>query len=412
MPRFSYIVRDSNGSKEAGSEDALSQDELVARLQARNLIVVNVFPEGQTAADKAGILLSVKSKIKRRHYRVTADDLVMFSRQLATLLGAGVNILRSLNIISQQVNSRRLYDVIKKVEKDMEAGLSLHEAIAKHPQVFSELWVNLVESGEASGSLAMVLSRLASYLEKNAAFTRKIISALIYPAILLSAGIIALLVMAIKIIPTFAEIFKGFNITLPALTQILIAVSAFLREKSLILIIAIAAGIYLFKQSVKSGPGRRSFEAFKFGLPVFGEFYRSVSFERFSSEISTLLESGVPILYCLEIADRSTGNLILSDIIRKVKEDVRSGKTLGESFKASNFFDPMCTQMVSIGEEIGELPQMFKKINAYYQEYTETFLARLVSLFEPVILVFIGGLIGVMVVGMFLPIFQIANLGK
>lgn len=412
MARFTYIVRDSSGNKETGADEAPNQDELIARLQARGLIVVNVFSETQLADQKETPAQKSKYKTKSKHYKVSEGDLVLFSRQLATLLGAGVTILRSLNIIGQQVSSTKLYNIIRKVEKNMEAGLSFHEAIGKHPDVFTDLWVNLIESGEASGSLALVLGRLASYLEKNAAFRAKIISALIYPAILLFAGIAALIIMSLKIIPTFAEIFKGFDIQLPLLTKVLVDFSTFLREKFIIIIVAIGASIYLFKAYIKTAPGKRNFENFKFKLPVFGEFFRCMGVERLTSEMSTLLESGVPILYSLEIAERSVGSSILAELIKKIKDDVRVGKPLGVSFSKSGFFDAMVVQMVSIGEEIGELPQMFKKINAYYQEYTETFVARIVSMFEPIILVFIGGIIGIMVIGMFLPIFQIAKFGS
>jgi len=411
MSRFTYIVRNRSGNKETGTEEASSQDELIARLQAKGLIVVNVFLEDQAAFEKDSSPVK-KVKMRTKHYRVNERDLVLFSRQLATLLGAGVTILRSLNIIGQQVSSTKLYKIIKKVEKNMEAGLSFHEAVAKHPDVFSDLWVNLIESGEASGSLALVLGRLAGYLEKNAAFRTKIISALIYPGILLCAGIGALLIMSLKIIPTFAEIFKGFDIDLPVLTKILVQFSTFLREKFFILAIIIGVAVYLFKSYISTKSGRKNFENLKFKLPIFGEFFRCIGMERFSSEMSTLLESGVPILYSLEIAERSVNNYVLGEIIAKVKDDVRVGKPLGISFSKSGFFDPMVVQMVSIGEEIGELPQMFKKINIYYQEFTETFVARIVSMFEPFILVFIGSMIGIMVIGMFLPIFQIAKFGS
>jgi len=413
MPRFTYVVRNSKGEREMGVEEAPSQDELVARLQSRELVVVNVFPEGETIADKIspGAREGVKAREKLKHYRVTSEDLVLFSRQLATLIGAGVTILRSLDIISLQVSSRQLYQVTKRIEKDMEGGLSLHQAISKHPRIFSELWVNLIESGEASGSLAIVLSRLALYLERDAAFRRKIVSALIYPIILLCAGIAALLVMALKIIPTFAEVFKGFNMKLPLLTQILVEISDFLRHRFLLLIFGAGILIYLIRKYIATPVGRRQFENFLFKLPLFGEFFRSVSVEKLTAGLNTLLESGVPILYSFEIAERSVENLVLSDIVRKIKDDIRSGKNLGESFKKSGFFDPMVVQMVGIGEEIGELPQMFKKVNAYYQEYTETFLTRIISLFEPIILVIVGAIIGTMVIGMFLPIFQIARFG-
>jgi len=321
-----------------------------------------------------------------------------------------VTILMSLEIIAKQVASSKLYDICLTLKKNMEAGLSFHSALAEHPKVFSDLWINLVESGEASGNLAIVLSRLATYLEKDAEFKKKIVSALIYPAILTLAGIGALLFLTLKIIPSFAEIFKSFNLQLPWLTQILVGGSDFLRNYIWLIILIIAAVVVAFKEFIKTKPGRRSFEKFKFKLPIFGEFFLAVNIERFSSGMSTLLESGVPILYSLEISERSVANLTMAEIIGKIKNDVREGKPMRDSLERSGFFEPMVIQMVSIGEEIGELPQMFKRINTFYQGYCDTFLARFVAMFEPFVLVFIGGVIGLMVIGMFLPIFALSKI--
>ncbi len=409
MPKFYYVARNRSGVKVTGTEEALNQEDLVARIQSKGLIVVNIIPEN---IDKPSAYLDnlVKIKSKPKHRKVTSEDLTLFCRQLSTLIGAGVTILMSLNIIAKQVASKRLYEVLVNLTKNMEAGLSFHEAMGMYPKVFSDLWVNLVESGEASGNLAVVLSRLAAYLEKAAAFKSKVISALIYPAILTFAGLAALLFLSLKIIPTFAEIFKSFNITLPLLTQILVGISTFLRAYLFLIVLAIGGSIFAFKKYVGTKTGRRSFENFKFKLPVFGEFFLALNIERFSSEMSTLLESGVPILYSLEISERSVDNLIMADIVCKIKEDVREGKPLRESLEKSGFFEPMVIQMVSIGEEIGELPQMFKRINSFYQEYCDTFLTRFVSMFEPIVLVFIGGVIGVMIIGMFLPIFELSKI--
>lgn len=405
MSTFFYVARDKTGNKITSTEEAASPEELASRLQAKDLVVINILsdfiPQGV-----------VKSKVRIRHYRVSAGDLVLFCRQLATLLAAGVTILKSLEIISEQVPSRKFYNTLKDLRKNMEQGLSLHEAMAKHPEVFSELWVNLVESGEASGNLALILDRLARYLERNAEFRRRIISALIYPAILMVAGIAALLFLTLRIIPTFAELFKSFDVRLPPLTRSLLLISIFIRKYMIIIIGIIAVFFYLLRKYIKTKEGRRQYERFKFRLPVFGEFFRAVIVERFSSELSTLIESGVPILYSLEITEASVGNLVMSEVIRRIKESVREGKSLSQPLEKSGFFEPMVVQMVSIGEEIGELSQMFKRINTFYQEYVETFLARFISLFEPIMLVFMGLVIGIMVVGMFLPIFQIAGLGS
>ena len=410
MPKFFYIARNKSGNKDSGVEEGVTQEEVLSRLQAKDLIVINIFPQTQEVA--VGLNQEVASKIrfKPKHFRITRNDLVLFCRQLATLLGAGVTILKSLEILSRQVSSRRLYIVIKDLQKNMEAGLSFHEAMAKHPSVFSELWVNLIESGEASGNLAMVLARLATYLERAAAFRSKIVSALIYPIILSVVGLGALLFLSIKIIPTFVELFKGFNIELPFLTRMLVVVSVFIRKYILVMVILAAVGIFTLRKYIATKPGRRNFEKFILRLPMFGDFFRIMAVERFTSEMSTLVESGVPILYSLEITEHSVANLTLGDIIRNIKDEVRNGKPLSQPLERSGFFEPMAVQMVTIGEEIGELPNMFKRLNAFYQEYIETFLVRFTSMFEPIMLVFMGFVIGIMVIGMFLPIFQIAQI--
>lgn len=413
MPQYFYVARDKAGVKTTGSEEAANQDEVVSRLQNKGLLVVNIVSEAAKDAVNPAEISAGRLRVKfvPRHNRISGNDLTLFCRQLATLLGAGVTILKSLDIISQQVASKRLYKVIKDLEKDMEAGLSFHEAMAKHSKVFTELWVHLVESGEASGNLAVILSRLAGYLERNAAFKKKIVSALIYPAILFVAGMLALLFMTIKIIPTFAEVFSSFDIKLPVLTLFLVAVSKFIRGYFIIIIAAIAVAIWLFRRFISTREGKRKYEELLLRLPVFGEFFHTLIIERFTSEMSTLVESGVPILYSLEISERSVNNLVLAEIIRNIKDDVRAGKPLGLSLEKSNFFDPMAVQMINIGEEIGELSNMFKRLNAFYQEYLDTFLIRFTSMFEPLMLVFIGAVIGIMVVGMFLPIFEISQIG-
>lgn len=408
MQRLVYVARDKTGKKISGVEEAISSEELVLRLQAKNLIVVNVNPEAKGSAEKSEY---VSSGTRRMHGGIGEEDLVLFCRQLATLLGAGVTILKSLDIICKQVSSRKLFSIVKNMMKDMESGLSLHEAMAKHSKIFSDLWVNLVESGEASGNLAVVLNRLAGYLERNAEFKKKIISALIYPIILLCAGLGALFFLTIKIIPTFAQMFSGFNIELPLLTKILITTSVFLRSYMLVIFISLIVSLIMIRKYTKTKSGRRLSEAVLFRLPIIGDFFNALVVERFSSEMSTLIESGVPILYSLEITEHSVGNMIMSDVVRQVKESVREGKSLSQQLEKSGFFEPMVVQMVAVGEEIGELAQMFKRINQFYEEYVSTFLTRFTSMFEPIILLFMGVILGIMIIGMFLPIFKIAQIG-
>lgn len=409
MAPFTYIARDNTGKRVTGSEDAASSDELVERLQGRNLIVINVSSEGKE--ESLPKIKTQEAQQKFSHQGVTGDDLVVFCRQLATLLTAGVTILKSLDIISKQVSSRRLNKIIKELMRDMESGLTFHEALSKHPKIFSELWVNLMETGEASGNLANVLSRLASYLERTSAFKKKMVSSLIYPVLLMSVAVFALLFLTIKIIPTFAELFKGFNMTLPLITLILMATSEFIRKYILLIAGVMVAGFFALKAYTNTKKGRTAYEKFQFSLPVFGEFCRALAVERFSSGMSTLIESGVPILYSLEITEHSVNNTIVADVVRHIKEEVREGKPLSQALEKSGFFEPMVSQMVRVGEEVGDLPQMFKRVNSFYQDYTETFLTRFSAMFEPIVLIFMGLVIGIMVIGIFLPIFKIASGG-
>ncbi len=411
MARFLYIARDKRGGKITGVEERASQDELIAWLQAKGLVVIKIELESKRFQVKSKRQPSKLRLLKRRHRRITANDLSLFCRQLATLLGAGITISEALAIISRQVSSQRFSDAISELKKNMEGGLSLHESMAKNRSVFSPMWINLVESGEASGNLSVVLSRLASYLERNAQFRSKIISALIYPALLMVVGLGALIFLTVKIIPSFASLFSGFNMQLPFLTRVLIGTSDIMRRYLFLLIIAIIAVVFFIRRYIRRPIGRRRYENFLFSLPVFGDFFRNVIVERFSAEMSTLIESGVPILYALEISERSVDNSVMAEIIHDIKEDVRKGHSLSQPMEKSGFFELMIVQMVRVGEEIGDLSGMFKKINSFYEEYVETFLTRFTSLFEPIMVVFIGAVIGIMVVGMFLPIFQISQIG-
>ena len=404
MPYFFYIVRDKTGKKTTGREEALSSEELIERLQAKDLIVISVLPEAESTTT------AVKSKFLHQHSRITSHDLVLLCQQLSTLLGAGVPILQSLRIIVKQISSLRLNKILSDVILDMEKGLSLHESLAKYPQVFSELWVNLVESGEASGQLAEVLKRLSDYLERNAQFQRKIISSLIYPAILMVVGVFALLFLTIKIIPTFANLFAGFNVKLPLLTRVLIFISSLIRRYFIFGFLGLFVFIFFFRQFLRTKEGRKKWEAFLFNFRLTSGFFRALIVERFTSNMATLLESGVPILYALEISEHSIANLLVAEIIRQVKEEVRSGKSLSLPLERSGFFEPMVIQMVAVGEEIGELPNMLKRINSFYQEYVDNFLTRFTALFEPVMLVVLGFIIGLMVIGVFLPLFQITQI--
>lgn len=409
--RFIYSARNSGGERISASEEADSADDLIARLQLKGLFVTGIKVQADIPVKSAPRAPQKAKAFKFSHSGIKEDDLTVFARQLAISLDSGVPLLKSLGSILRQIPSRKFHDVVTKISFDVESGFSFRDSLAKHPRVFSSLWVNLIETGEASGNLPTILERLAGYLERRAAFQRKIVSAMVYPIILVIVAMGAVVVFILAVIPKFTEIFSNFDIELPVPTKILIATSDFLRGNFLLLsaiIVGIIISVIKFRQTVN---GKAFFDNLTFKLPVIKEYLRLAETERFSSTMATLLESGVPILYALEIAEKSAGTVIVAKIVRSVKNAVREGRTLTQPLDESAFFPPMVTQMVSVGEEVGDLDKMFKKISAYYAEIMETKITRFASMFEPIMIVVMGATIGSMVVSMFLPIFKLATIG-
>ena len=413
MAQFFYTVRTKEGKLESGSMEAVTEDELVSALQSRGHIVISVskkkgeirFP-GQEKREES---LQRKRKF---HSWVKTDDMIVFSRQLATMLEAGVTLLRSLEIISQQVESRRLYLAMEEIKKDIEKGHTFRDALAKHPKVFSKFWIHLVETGEASGHLPSTLEQLANFLEASGSVQRKAVSALIYPVILILVAVSAIIIFVVKIIPIFSDIFGGFDMELPLLTRMVITFSDIIRHR-LGIIIGVGVGVvFVLRKYIQTEGGRWSFDRLKLKLPVFGSLFQIMSISRFTSSLGTLIKSGVPILHSLEIVEKTTGNKIVEKAIGEVKESVREGKTIAEPLEKSALFPPMVVQMIRVGEEIGELGKMLDRISKFYEERVSTFVERLATLFEPIAIIFMGGIVGVLVVSMFLPIFQLSQLAR
>jgi type IV pilus assembly protein PilC len=408
MPRLSYVARDKDGNRVTGTEDAADNDALITKLQSQGLLVVDVKPFERVSSE-------ARSRLKRTaiatHHGVKTTDLVILARQLATMLDAGVTLLRSLEVICQQVESAVLLKSLEQVTKDLSKGSSFSGALSKHPRVFGPFWSSLVEVGEASGNLPVILEKLADYLDAMADFQRKLVSALLYPAILLLVAVGAMSFFAIVLIPKFSEIFKSLNIAIPLLTRLLLAFFDFIRTKFFLLIGGIVGIIFALKKYIATEAGRRQFEALLFKMPIAGNFYRILIIERFTSQLAILIESGVPILYALEISERMVISPTMVSVVQGIKNQVREGKLIAEPMDKSGFFTPMVVQMVMIGEETGELDKMLKKVAAFYQDYIETFVSRLSTLIEPIMLIFMGAVVGVIVIAMFLPIFSIASGG-
>ncbi|MBU3911932.1 MAG: type II secretion system F family protein [Candidatus Omnitrophica bacterium] len=401
MPFFKYVARDKSGKMIDDVIESVSQEDLANSLQSRNLFIVSIGPVSQVKKVK---------KMQRRYHRgVKNFDLIMFSKELATLLGAGVTLIKSLDILCKQIESQTLLQAVEQVKKDVEGGYTFQNALKKHGKIFSDFWIHLIETGEASGHLPQSLEQLAGYLEEAAELKKKITSAMVYPIILMCVAAGAITIFLLKIIPIFSEMFKGFNVELPLLTRIIIAMSDIVRKYFLIVA---GAGVVLFfavRKYISTEAGRFQFDGLKLKLPVVGSLVQEIATERFASGLSTLLKSGVPILHALEIAEKTAGNKIMEKELRNVKTAVRDGKSMAQVMQDSALFAPLVVQMIGVGEEIGELGKMLERISVFYKERVNTFVSRLTAMFEPMVLVFMGVVVGVLVVAMFMPIFSISS---
>jgi len=401
VPFFRYVARDKEGKLIDEVIEISSQEDLVNSLQARGLYVVSMGPAHQVKKVK---------RARRRYHRGVKDfDLIMFARELATLLSAGVTLIKSLDILCKQIESQKLLRAVEQIKKDVEGGFTFQNALKKHSKIFSEFWVNMIETGEASGHLTLSLEQLSTYLEESAALKKKIVSAMIYPIILISVAVAAIAIFLIKIIPVFSEIFAGFNVELPLLTRSIITLSNIVRSYFLIVIGVFVVLIVVGKKYIATEVGRWQFDTIMFKLPMVGLVMQEISTERFATGLSTLIKSGVPILHALDIAEKTAGNRVMEKELREIKIAVRDGKGIAQTMQNSNLFSPLVVQMISVGEEIGELGKMLERIGLFYKERVDTFVTRLTTMFEPLILVFMGVVVGVLVVAMFMPIFSMSN---
>ncbi len=406
MPDFLYKARDSDGNLVQGTMIAESESEVIEILQRRNLLITSV---QQIIAKKKASELKFKLSKIRFSSRVKNDDLCIFARQMGTLLNAGVPLLRSLSVLGKQVSSLPLRDAVDKIKEDIQSGSTLRDAIDKHPKVFSKFWVNLVGTGEASGQLPSVLEQIAQYFESSGELQRKVVSALIYPLVLLIVCTGAILVFVIKIVPVFASMFVSFGSELPAVTQFVVDLSILCRKFAIPFLLLTPVVFFLLNRLMKTKKGRLFFDRLLLRMPIFGTLFRNIAIANFSRGLGTMISSGVPILYALEIVTKTVGNSVIEEALEGVKDSVRDGKSIAEPLESSGIFPPMVVLMVNVGEETGELADMLKHVAVFYEERINMVVERLASLLEPFMLVFMGGLVGFLVVAMFLPIFKLAT---
>lgn len=399
MPIFKYTAKDDDGNTVNDFIEAKDETVALDMLRVKNLIIISITQQKQE---------KIKTRISRK--KVKGEELVIFSRQLATMVNAGIPLVQSLDILSEQMESLTFRQVVTTIRSDVEAGSSLSAALEKHPQIFTLLYTNMVKAGETSGMLDEILDRLAGYLEKSGSLQRKVKSAMVYPAVVSLMALSITLVLLLKVIPTFKEIFSTLGGTLPLPTQILIGLSDTLRKYFLIAVIVmglIAAG---FGKLVQTKQGRAKFDQLKLNIPVFGPLLRKVAVARFSRTLSTLIRSGVPILGALEIVGKTSGNVIIEYAVEKARIGIREGESISAPLAKSKAFPPMVTRMISVGEESGELEKMLTKIADFYEDQVDAAVSGLTSLIEPLIIAFLGIVVGSIVVAMFLPIFKLTEL--
>ena len=397
MPAFTYTARALNGDLRTATIDAPTRDDVVAQLRKQRLNVVKI--------DEAAVAKKKKSggKIKMR-------DIVIFTRQFSTMINAGLPLVQALDILAKQSENPALKDVTHAVVFDVESGHTVADALGKHPKAFTELYVNMVAAGEAGGILDTILMRLATFMEKNDALVRKVKGAMIYPGVISSVAFIAISVLLIFVIPVFEKMFASVGLPLPLPTRVVIAMSNFLRGIGGVVTVAAVAGLVMFlKKYYATNDGKLAIDKLMLKAPVLGDVLRKSAVSRFTRTLGTLIGSGVSILDGLEITAKTAGNRVISDAIMESRTSIAGGETISAPLQKSNVFPPMVISMIAVGEQTGGLDEMLSKIADFYDEEVDAAVSNLLSLMEPVMIVFLGVVVGGMVVAMYLPIFDMIN---
>jgi type IV pilus assembly protein PilC len=397
MPSFTYTARALNGDLRQATIEAPNRDEVVAQLKRQRLNVVKI--------DE-----TVVAKKKKKGGKITMRDIVIFTRQFSTMINAGLPLVQALDILSKQSENPALKDVTNAVVFDVESGHTVADALAKHPKAFSELYVNMVAAGEAGGILDTILMRLATFMEKNDALIRKVKGAMIYPGVISAVAFIAISVLLIFVIPVFEAMFASVGLPLPMPTRVVIAMSKFLRGIGGIITAAGVVGlVFMLKNYYKTSSGKLAIDKLMLKAPVLGDVLRKSAVSRFTRTLGTLIGSGVSILDGLEITAKTAGNRVISDAIMESRTSIAGGETIAAPLQKSAVFPPMVISMIAVGEQTGGLDEMLSKIADFYDEEVDAAVSGLLSLMEPVMIVFLGVVVGGMVVAMYLPIFDMIN---
>ncbi len=400
MPLFEYTARSSsNGQIQKGQLEVPTKDEVSAYLRKNRLILVSV----REAPKKMNLNINLGGG------RIKTRDIVIFTRQFATMINAGLPLVQSLNILAAQTENKALREVTKAVVYDVESGNTLADAFAKHPKAFTDLYVNMVAAGEAGGILDTILLRLATFLEKNDALMRKVKGAMVYPGVIMAVAGIAISVLLIFVIPTFQSMFASANIELPLPTRVVIGMSQFLIGYWWAILLVIGGLVFALKQYYTTDVGRKQIDGALLRAPVLGDLLRKSAVSRFTRTLGTLVSSGVSILEGLEITAKTSGNRVIHDAVMESRQSIAGGETIAAPLERSAVFPPMVISMIAVGEQTGGMDEMLSKIADFYDEEVDVAVGALLSLMEPAMIVFLGVIVGGMVIAMYLPIFDMMN---
>lgn len=403
MPEFAYKARGAGGAVTEGAFEAPDQKTAMDRLRAQKLIVLEI-------NERQPGLLDALQKYNPFRPKVGSKDIVLFSRQLSTLVSAGVALVAGLNILSDQIESPPFKEVVIKVKEDIESGLSIAEAMKKHPSAFSELYVAMIKAGEVGGILDTILERLSAYLEATEELKHKVKGAMMYPAVVCTIATAVTVFLLVGVIPTFKEIFSSFGAELPLPTRIVVGISEALQVYWYVFLGVPAAGFYALRKWTQTENGKRIFDTQVLKLPLFGPLLRKVAVAKFTRTLGTLVKSGVPILQALETVAQTSGNKVIEKAIMDARESIREGERISEPLKKSGVFPPMVVQMIAVGEETGNLDVMLSKIADFYDQEVDVAVKGLTSMIEPIVIVVMGVVIGGIVIAMFIPMFELGSL--
>src|SRR6266705_5276839 len=423
MPRYNYVALDTRGQEASGLVEAASTNAAITQLRQAGYFPTSVIeealssPDGQEARQRAGKMAGVtKPRAKKgivlfQRRKVKGKILMIFTRQLATLIDSGLPLLRSLNVLANQGRDKVLKNTINKLADAVQGGNTFSDALALHPKIFNDLYVNMVKAGEVGGVLELVLNRLAEFQEKATKIKNKVIAAMVYPVIVITMAMAIMAFLLVFIVPKFEAIFHDMlgNRPLPAVTQFVIGVSNSLKDHGLVVLGVVVASVVAYKLIARTRAGRFVIDRFKLRMPLFGNLNRKTAISRFSRTLGTLVTSGVPILQALNITRETAGNMVIARAISHVHDSVKEGESIVQPLEASAAFPPMVVSMIDVGEETGQLPEMLLKIADVYDDEVDNSVAAMTAALEPIMIVFLALVVGTIVLALFTPLISIIS---